>query len=103
MATSKKQEKDIHVSNNNRNVNQNTVNVNVNTSSSEKGNTFKESFAEGMGNEMGKRTGFIIISIVIGILLILWFSMNGGLGDSSDSSAGQEGIIKEIGKNGNVQ
>ncbi|MFZ2205545.1 MAG: hypothetical protein WA057_03255 [Candidatus Magasanikiibacteriota bacterium] len=58
---------------------------------------FKESFTQGMGSEIGKRTATIIISIILVLILSFW-----GLFRSETSSSENQAPIKVAGKNGNT-
>lgn len=62
--------------------------------------TFNESFKEGMGSEMGKKTGTIIVVVIAAIILTLWGLLGGDT--SSSSSQDQPVPAKVPGRNGNV-
>lgn len=60
--------------------------------------TFNDSFKEGMGGEMGKRTG----SLVFGLIVLVILSVFGIKSCDAPSSTGTPSV-KQPGNNGNVQ
>lgn len=68
--------------------------------SRKKKSVFKESFAKGLGDEMGKRTAIIIFTVLSALALLAW----GLLSDDDNTSLPQETKIEKTGdKNGNVE
>lgn len=61
--------------------------------------TFNESFTQGMGGEMGKRTGTIVFTVIALIALALFTVFSG-----DDSSSKQPVQVKDAsGRNGNAE
>lgn len=59
---------------------------------------FKESFAQGMGSEIGKKTGLIVFGIIVLIISILC-----GILVNIPSSPEQSKPVKISGTNGNIE
>jgi cytoskeletal protein RodZ len=54
--------------------------------------SFKDSFKQGLGGELGKRAAGVIAAIIVGIGLLVWVFISG------NSNAGETSSIPQINK-----